>query len=329
MGSALNHWHPVLSSGELRRKPVAVPLCGRRLVLFRTEGGRAGALDDVCPHRRSKLSTGVVVGERLRCPYHGWTFDACGNGESPGTPKLTAEASSYETREALGYVWVKPRGAEAPFPELDTAGYLRVGALRHRMPAPLELVVDNFLEVEHTTINHQTFGHDLDGIDRVQVECGATEATATVLTRGPTKRIVWWKRWFLGARPDFHFIADDIVHFSPVYVRFDHWWASPDGRREGMVRWRLFLFFVPEEDHTTSIVSFMFAKSRWPAARLLWKLVGPVFLWETDREVKRDVALLGNLADQSTQLEGMKLGRFDKILGLTRERIERIYRGER
>ncbi len=327
--SSLDHWHPVLSSGELRRDPIAVTLCGRRLVLFRAAGGAAGALDDVCPHRRSKLSTGVVVGGRLRCPYHGWTFDACGNGESPGTPKLTAEVASYEAREALGYVWVKPRQAEATFPELDTAGYARVGELRHRMPAPLELVVDNFIEIEHTTINHQTFGHDLDGIDRVQVTCKATEATATVLTRGPTKRITWWKRLFLGAWSDFDFVADDTVHFSPVFVRFDHWWASPDDRREGMVRWRLFLFFVPEDDRTTSVVSFMFAKSRWPASRLLWKVVGPLFLGETDREVQRDVALLDNLADQSTRLDGMKLGRFDKVLGLTRERIARIYRGER
>jgi vanillate O-demethylase monooxygenase subunit len=318
-----------LSSGELRRGPVSVSLCGRRLVLFRAAGGEAAALEDVCPHRRSKLSTGVVVGGRLRCPYHGWTFDACGNGESPGTPRLTAEVASYEAREEQGYVWVKPRGAEAPFPEMDTAGYARVGELRHRMPAPLELVVDNFLEVEHTTINHETFGHDLDGIGRVRVTCDSAGATARVLTRGPTKRIRWWKRLFLGARPDFDFVADDTVHFSPVFVRFDHRWASPDDTREGMVRWRLYLFFVPEDDGTTSVVSFMYAKSRWPAARLLWKAVGPIFLWETDREVKRDVALLANLADRGTGLEGLKLGRFDKIMALTREGIARIYRGER
>ena len=326
-GSTLNHWHPVLASRELRRKPVPVRLCGRQFVLFRTESGTVGALDDICVHRRSKLSTGVVVGDRLRCPYHGWTFTTCGNAESPGTPKLTAEAVSYDTREELGYVWMKPRDAEAHFPKFDTEGYTNIGTLRHSMPAPFELVVVNFLEVEHTTINHETFGHDLDGIEQVQVKCDTTETTTHVYSRGPTKRVPWWKRFFLGAWSNFHFIADDTVYFSPMYGRYDHWWASPDDRRQGMVRWRLYLFFVPEDDHTTSLVSFMFAKSRWPANWLGWKLVAPIFLRETNREVSRDVALLSNLADQSTKIDGMKLSRFDKILGLTRERITRIYRG--
>jgi hypothetical protein len=44
-------------------------------------------------------------------------------------------------------------------------------------------------------------------------------------------------------------------------------------------------------------------------------------------EIGRDVELLSNIADTSPGLDGMKLSRFDRILGLTRERIERIYRG--
>jgi len=39
------------------------------------------------------------------------------------------------------------------------------------------------------------------------------------------------------------------------------------------------------------------------------------------------VRILEGLADQRANLEGMKLSRFDKALGLNRERIERVYRG--
>ena len=39
-----------------------------------------------------------------------------------------------------------------------------------------------------------------------------------------------------------------------------------------------------------------------------------------------DMTLLANIADPSPSLDGMKLSRFDRILGLTRERIDRIYR---
>ncbi len=325
--AAPDHWHPLVSSRELRRKPVAARLHGRALVLFRTAGGAVGALDDICPHRRSMLSTGTVVGERLRCQYHAWTFDARGTGESPGTPKMTACAASYDAREAHDYVWVKPRAATAAFPPFDLDGYTRIGELRHRLPAPLELVVDNFTEIEHTTINHKTFGHDLGGIASVTVRTEATGDVASVYTSGPTKRINWLKRVFLGARSGFHFHSHAHTHFSPVYTRFDHFWATPDGAREGLVRWRLYLFYVPVDAETTDVISFMYAKSRWPGAALGWTFIGPIYMRETDIEIGRDTALLGGIADKSTSLEGMKLSRFDKILGLTREGIDRVYRG--
>ena len=84
----IDHWHPVLESSELRNKPVGVQLAGEGLALYRTRAGTVAALADECPHRRMRLSLGEVVGEKLRCGYHGWTFDCDGQGESPGTPKL-------------------------------------------------------------------------------------------------------------------------------------------------------------------------------------------------------------------------------------------------
>jgi phenylpropionate dioxygenase-like ring-hydroxylating dioxygenase large terminal subunit len=324
---AIDHWHPLISSRELKRKPVAVRLHGRELVLFRTASGAVGAFDDICPHRRSRLSTGTVMGERLRCQYHAWTFDACGNGESPGTPKLTACATSYDTRETLNYVWVKPRISTAVFPAFDLDGYTRIGELRHRLPGPLELVVDNFTEIEHTTINHTTFGHDLKHIAEVTVRTEATDDVASVFTSGPTKRLAFIKRLWLGAWTGYHFQSHAHTFFSPVHTRFDHFWTSPDGTREGMVKWRLYLFYTPVDDGTTDVISFMYAKSRWWRQELGWWAIAPIYLHETDIEIARDYALLAGIADKNPSIGGMKLSRFDKILGLTRERIERIYRG--
>jgi len=54
--------------------------------------------------------------------------------------------------------------------------------------------------------------------------------------------------------------------------------------------------------------------------------------WFVRRKIKstidEDAWLLQNMADYSTGIEGMKLSRFDKVLGLTRERLERIYSEE-
>ncbi|HVS34543.1 MAG TPA: Rieske 2Fe-2S domain-containing protein [Gemmataceae bacterium] len=324
----LDHWHPAAPSRKLRRRPIAVSLCDRELVLFRTRSGAVGALDDCCPHRRSKLSTGFVDGERLRCAYHAWGFGVQGDGESPGHPKLTARMNSYDTREAYGYVWVKARGAEAPFPELDADGYTWIGVVHEQAPAPLELVVDNFNELEHAGVNHTTFGFDQKQLSQVRVQIEASDDETYMLTKGATKPGVFITRWFIGYGSAFHFCSDTRTRYSPVHSRIDHWWETLDGAREARVRWRVYLFYVPVDAGRTDVVLFVYGKMTWPGGWLLWPIVRPIMQHEFRREIRADAKLLGNLADYAPGMEGMKLSRFDRILGLTRERIKRIYRGQ-
>src|SRR5215218_10301208 len=124
--SILDHWHPVLFSRDLGPKPVGVKLGGREIALFRTKSGTPAALDDICPHRRMRLSLGEVIGDKLQCKYHGWTFTCDGQGESPGTPKLHACATAYDVREEHGAVWVKSRDATPAFPKFEVDGYLPI-----------------------------------------------------------------------------------------------------------------------------------------------------------------------------------------------------------
>jgi phenylpropionate dioxygenase-like ring-hydroxylating dioxygenase large terminal subunit len=321
-------WHPVYPSRALRSTPIGVQLAGRLICLFRTSSGRAAAVDDVCPHRRLKLSVGSVVGDRVRCKYHGWSFDACGKGESPGTPKLHTCTESFDVREEHGYVWVKSRDSNPEFPVINPEGYYHIGNFLHTVAAPMELTVDNFTEIEHSGTVHATFGYDLDRMDEVRVRFETTEASVRVVNVGPTKRLFRPLAWLLGVRAGDLFHDDWTTYFSPVYTVYDHWWTSPDGRREGMVRWRLYMFFWPTDGENTAVTSFVYAKSRYPGPAGGLRLVTPVFRREIDREIRRDIEMLTHLADRSVHVEGMKLSRFDKVLGLTRERIARVYRGE-
>jgi phenylpropionate dioxygenase-like ring-hydroxylating dioxygenase large terminal subunit len=325
----LDHWHPVLKSVELRRQPVGVKVAGQPIAVFRTASGSLGAIEDNCPHRHLKLSAGAVVGDRLQCRYHGWTYDSDGNGESPGTPKLTACAASFDVREECGLVWLKARNSDAVFPDVSMPGYFPICTYRHTVPAPLELTVDNFNEIEHSGTVHNTFGYDLDRMHEVKVRCEANDNTVRVVNVGPSKRINWFFAFLINIRQGDLFHDDWTTHFSPVYSVFDHWWTSADGRRESLVRWRLFIFFVPVDEMTTQVVSVTYAKSRYPgpagALRLMrWKMKR-----EIDREIRADCEMLQHLAEYDTGIEGLKLSRFDKVMGLTRERIQRIYRGER
>jgi phenylpropionate dioxygenase-like ring-hydroxylating dioxygenase large terminal subunit len=326
--SRLRYWHPVLTANELPRdRPVGVQVAGRDIVLFRTSGGAPGALEDKCVHRRLKLSVGTVVKSRLRCAYHGWSYTTAGEAESPGTPTLRACARSYACAEAHGAIWVRDRESQQPLPDL-TRGYENwsfVGCLRHAIEAPLILLLDNFAEVEHTTAVHQQFGIDIDHGRHGVMELETTAETFTVRNTGPSKtpplatRLLAWT-W---AGDDFH--SDYTFHFDPPRSSVTHYWTNPRTGRERMAKYHLHHYFVPMDDRRSMVMTFGHLQSRWPAPPALTQRMS----WFVRRKIKstidEDAWLLRNMADYDIGLEGMTLSRFDRVLGLTRERLARIY----
>src|SRR5260370_39643913 len=58
------------------------------------------------------------------------------------------------------------------------------------------------------------------------------------------------------------------------------------------------------------------------------RLFGWILRRQLDWKTQLDRRILEGLADKSTAIDGRKLSRFDRVLGLNRERIERIYRGK-
>jgi nitrite reductase (NADH) small subunit len=56
--------------------------CGRpAIAVFRTADDAVYALTDRCPHRGGPLSEGIVQGDAVACPLHGWVI-ALGSGEA-------------------------------------------------------------------------------------------------------------------------------------------------------------------------------------------------------------------------------------------------------
>jgi len=305
---------------------VGVRLAGRSMAVFRPAPDRIAAVEDLCPHRRMRLSLGTVRDGRLVCPYHGWSFDDVGQGESPTTPKMKACVSHFECREAHGAVWVKGPGADAPLPALEFGDHLPVGVVIHRVRAPLELVLDNFSEVEHTVAIHPAIGFDPLRCSEAVVTFDATDRAFTVRNAGPAKRPPLLNRIGLWFRKQYMFHSDYTFTFEPPRSVVDHRWTDPATGREAMLRYRLHHFFVPEGPGATRIVTFAGVKSHWP--------VGPgggvrPLRWLIRRmlrtSIDEDVWLLENLADQSVSPAGMTLTKFDKALGLTRERLNSYY----
>jgi phenylpropionate dioxygenase-like ring-hydroxylating dioxygenase large terminal subunit len=159
-----DQWFVACASRTLRGRPLAATVQGVPLVLFRDASGRAGALEDRCPHRNAPLTAGRVRDGELQCAYHGWRFDV--RGACLAVPGLASPPEARATRatafacdEADGFVWVystpgvEPRRAPPRFPHVDDPGYSTVRRsyeVRSTMLAALE----NVLDVPHTAYLH-------------------------------------------------------------------------------------------------------------------------------------------------------------------------------
>jgi toluene monooxygenase system ferredoxin subunit len=68
-----------LWSGEM----MAVEVDGNAILLINVHD-QIYAYADACPHQKSRLSEGTLMGSTLRCARHHWEFDVCtGQGINP------------------------------------------------------------------------------------------------------------------------------------------------------------------------------------------------------------------------------------------------------
>jgi len=124
----LDEFDPALDPRMGIRPVKPVRVLGQNLVLFRNADGTFGLLDRDCPHRGADLAFGRNEGDGLRCPFHGWKFDATGQcTETPAEPTGSTLCTqirqrSYPLLERAGalWAWLGPEGAvPPPLPALD------------------------------------------------------------------------------------------------------------------------------------------------------------------------------------------------------------------
>ena len=69
-------WYKVAEPGEVADGDVKAAEAGTRTVALTHWGGEYGAIDGCCPHQGGPLTEGTFEDGVLRCPWHGWGFDA-------------------------------------------------------------------------------------------------------------------------------------------------------------------------------------------------------------------------------------------------------------
>ena len=146
-GALMRHyWHPVALLDEfdaaldprMAQRPLkAVRLLGQDFVLFRDAQGRYSLLDRDCPHRGADLAFARHEGDGIRCPFHGWKFDADGRClETPAEPlgstlceRVRQRAWPVRVASGVVFAWLgAPGGPLSELPELPDIDALRAPA---------------------------------------------------------------------------------------------------------------------------------------------------------------------------------------------------------
>src|ERR1700688_2948397 len=112
VGAHPDYWYPVAWSEELRwGKTLGRRFAGLPIVLYRGKSGQVFALEDRCAHRQVPLHLGVVIGDELKCHYHGWTYNCsgqCVNVPYQRPDRLPNGVKSYPAREVDGLIFIFP-----------------------------------------------------------------------------------------------------------------------------------------------------------------------------------------------------------------------------
>jgi phenylpropionate dioxygenase-like ring-hydroxylating dioxygenase large terminal subunit/putative sterol carrier protein len=151
-------WFAVALSSEVpERGVVAMRYFGRDLIAFRAESGRVHVSDAYCPHLGAHLGHGgTVVGETVKCPFHGWQYDGSGRCVAiPYTDKIPPRAriEAWHTLEQDGviHVFFDPSGgAPWPLPKLEQEGWTE-GKTIHwpRLRTHPQEVFENTVDMPH------------------------------------------------------------------------------------------------------------------------------------------------------------------------------------
>lgn len=277
-GDLVHYWYAAARSQDLGTRPLARTVLGHHLVLWRDRKGRARALRDRCLHRNALLSEGVVIGDTLGCPYHGWTYDgegrvACVPSLQPGEalPRLAVRAHATLEQGGLVWVWVGPRSPELPehaarrpFPmphwgEPGWGAYYMVT----RFANGVTNLVENFMDVPHTVFVHR--GWFRTATRRATPITIARTPTSVVVTYERPDDAIGWSDRLMNPRglPLSH---SDAFH-APNHTRVDYLWGDRDAPERAFVITSTCTPITPTETEVYTLISYKLgafnALARW------------------------------------------------------------------
>jgi len=158
-----NGWYTLGLSRELPPGSVlSLKFMGQDIVLFRTRSGVASVMEAYCPHLGAHLGYGgTVEGESIRCPFHGFRFDAQGNcAFIPYGTRLPpkAKARVLPVREVHGLILAyhdsEGHAPEWEVPDLDVRHWSPLLAKAWHLRGHPQETSENSVDIGHFSAVH-------------------------------------------------------------------------------------------------------------------------------------------------------------------------------
>jgi phenylpropionate dioxygenase-like ring-hydroxylating dioxygenase large terminal subunit len=260
-----NSWYVAAWDREVGRKLLARTVLNEPIVLYRRSDGIPVALEDRCCHRQLPLSMGVLIGDDLRCGYHGLRYDPSGACvEIPGQESVPPQARvrAYPLAQKWGWVWIwmgDPGRADVGLiPNwwwTDHPEWAFTQPEMIRVECNYQLIADNVLDVTHLAYVHAS-------------SIGSAAITEFPVAMAREERLVRMQRWIIDrpAPPMYHAAGgftgnvdrwQIVEHVPPCFsVNFAGCQDTGTGAPEGVHRGRRIDLMAlsaptPETERTT------------------------------------------------------------------------------
>jgi 5,5'-dehydrodivanillate O-demethylase len=174
------YWQPVAAAAELTDDtPIKkVKVLGEDLVVYRDKSGRYGLVAERCRHRLASLAFGRVDEEGIRCPYHGWKYDATGQCvEMPAEPKDSTlkndvRTAAYPVQKLGGLLFAYMGPLPAPaLPRWDVLAWEH-GRRRVQRHSVLQCnwlqAMENSVDPSHLYWLHGASAHLANAVDKYE-----------------------------------------------------------------------------------------------------------------------------------------------------------------
>ncbi len=311
------YWHAVALARDIATRPVAVSVLGVHMAVARTRAGAWIALEDRCPHRHAPLSAGCVDGERIACPYHGWSFDR--DGRLCAVPGLPDEARlpavgvrAFAACERDGVVWVRPADVGEAQPNalvtLADPSTRRV-SWRTTLQANVVDAMENFLDPLHTHFVHPGLVRREGRRSSVTATFSAAADGFTVDYRSDAPQSGLLHRLFESRR------TLERAHFSaPGSVRLEYGYANGSCLAFD-------LHFTPTSDAETDVFACVHVSGRWAPAWAVRLFARPLLR----RVLEQDARIL-SLQSRNLRRHGPRHGA-STALDIVRPALQRFWAG--